>query len=126
MLLLGSFAALAVALASIGMYGVISYSVARRTREIGIRMALGAHRNDVFRMVVGEGARLAATGICIGILASLAATRLLTKFLYVIQPTDPLTFSAVSILLIGIALLACYLPARRATKVDPMITLREE
>jgi predicted permease len=126
MLLLGAFGALAVALASIGMYGVISYSVAQRTREIGIRMALGARRNDVFRMILAQGARLAGLGIAIGLLCSLAVTRTLARFLYGVQPTDPLTFLSVSLLLVAVALLACYLPARRATEVDPMIALRHE
>ncbi len=126
MLLLGAFAALALALASIGMFGVISYSVAQRTREIGIRMALGAHRRDVFRMILGQGARLAVLGITIGLLIALMVTRLMARFLYGIQPTDPLTFLSVSALLAAVALLACYVPARRATKVDPMIALHYE
>lgn len=126
MLLLGAFGVLAVALASIGMYGVISYSVAQRTREIGVRMALGARANDVFRMILGQGARLAAVGIGAGLLAAFGVTRLLTRFLYGVQPIDPLTFLAVPVLLVSVAMLACYLPARRATRVDPMIALRDE
>ena len=126
MLLVGAFAALAVGLASIGMYGVISYSVAQRTQEIGIRMALGAERTVVFRMVLGQGARLAGLGVGIGLLAAVAATRLMARFLYGIQPTDPVTFAAVPLLLMAIALLACYLPANRATRVDPMVALHDE
>jgi putative ABC transport system permease protein len=126
MLLLGAFGGLAVALASIGMYGVISYSVAQRTREIGVRMALGARRNDVFRMILGQGVRLAGSGVTIGLLVAVGVTRLLTRFLYGVQPIDPVTFAAVPVLLVAVALLACYLPARRATRVDPMIALRHE
>jgi predicted permease len=124
--LLGSFGVLALLLASIGMYGVISYSVLQRTQEIGIRMALGAQRRKVFGMVLGQGARLAGLGILIGLVTALGVTRLLTGFLYGVHPTDPLTFAAVSLLLLGIALLACYLPARRAMRVDPLVALKYE
>src|SRR5271156_157218 len=126
MLLLTSFGGLALLLATIGMYGVISYSVAQRTQEIGIRMALGAARGNVFGMVLAQGARLAGLGIVIGLAAACAVTRLMASFLYGVQPTDPITFVAVSGLLVGVALLACYLPARRATRVDPIIALRYE
>jgi predicted permease len=125
-LLLASFAGLALLLATIGMYGVISYSVAQRTQEIGIRMALGAPRGNVFGMVLAQGARLAGLGIVIGLGAALAVTRLLASFLYGVQPADPFTFAAVSAILTVVALLACYLPARRATRVDPIIALRHE
>jgi predicted permease len=129
MILLGTFAVLALLLASVGIYGVISYSMTQRVREIGIRMALGAVKRDVLRMVIGQGLRLAVAGVAIGALESLVFARLLTSFshlLYGIGPNDPLTLIAISAVLIGVALLACYLPARRAAKVDPMIALRQE
>ncbi len=124
--LLGSFGVLALLLASVGMYGVISYSVMQRTQEMGIRMAPGAERHNVFGMVLGEGARLAGLGIAIDLAVPFGVTRMMASFLYAVQPTDPLTFAAVSLLLLAIALLACYLPARRATRVDPMVALRYE
>jgi putative ABC transport system permease protein len=126
MLLLASFGGIALVLASIGMYGVVSYSVARRTREIGIRMALGAASRQVFRMVLGQGARLAGAGVLFGLVGSLAVGRLMTGFLYGVRATDPATYGAVSTLLILVVLLACYLPARRATRVDPTVALRDE
>jgi predicted permease len=126
MLLLAAFGALALLLATIGMYGVISYSVTQRTREIGIRMALGAQRRNVFGMVLGQGARLTALGLAIGLVTALGVTRTMASALYGVQTTDPLTFAVVSLLLVGVALLACYLPARRATRVDPLIALRYE
>jgi len=126
MVVLGSFAGLALLLASVGMYGVISYFVGQRTREIGVRIALGAQRRDVFGMVLGQGARLAAIGIVLGLLAALAATRMMVSFLYGVQPIDPLTFAALPFLLLSIALLACYVPARRAMRVDPMVALHHE
>ena len=125
-LLLSAFGILALVLSAVGMYGVISHSVLQRTPEIGIRMALGARRAQILVMVLGQGCRLACTGIAIGLIAAWTTTRLMTRFLYGVQPTDPITFAAVSLLLIAVALLACYMPARKAMKVDPMIALRCE
>ena len=126
MLLVSAFGILAVILAAIGMYGIVSHSVAQRAREIAIRLAVGAGRHDIFRMVIGQGARLAGIGIAIGLGAALFATRLLASQLYGVKSTDPITFAAVAAMLLAIAILACYIPARRAMRVEPTEALRSE
>jgi predicted permease len=125
-ILVGILGMLALTLAAVGMYGVISYSVLQRMPEIGLRMALGAKRSQIFAMILRNGGRLAIAGVSIGLIAALAATRLMARFLYGVRPTDLFTFAAVSFLLMLVALLACYFPARRAMKLDPMIVLRYE
>jgi ABC-type antimicrobial peptide transport system permease subunit len=129
MILMGMFAGLALLLASVGIYGVSAYSVAQRVQEIGIRMALGAEKSDVFRAVIGQGLRLSVTGIAIGGLAAFLLVRLLSSFsnlLYGVGVGDPITFASVSALLTVVAVFACYVPARRAVRVDPVNALRHE
>jgi ABC-type antimicrobial peptide transport system permease subunit len=126
MLLLTIFGAVALLLAAIGIYGVMAYSVAQRTREIGILMALGAQRGQVLRMIVLQGAKMAVAGVAIGIGGALALTRVMASLLYEVSPTDILTFSAVAIVVLIMILLACFVPSLKATRIDPMIALRYE
>jgi putative ABC transport system permease protein len=124
--LFGSFAGLAMVLAAVGLYGVLSYMVSQQTREIGVRLALGATERSIVGQVLGRGLRLATIGVGIGALLAVALARLITGMLYGVTPIDPATFTLVPVLLLGIATLACYLPARRASRVDPLVALRSE
>lgn len=126
MTLLVAFAALALVLAAVGIYGVLAFSIAQRCREIGTRMALGAGSRQILTMVLGQGLALTLAGVALGAAAALALGRFLSSMLFGVTPTDPATFAAVSTLLVAVALAACYRPARRATRIDPIEALREE
>jgi putative ABC transport system permease protein len=122
--LMGAFAALALALTAVGLYGVLSYQVSQRTHEIGLRMALGAQARDVLKMIIRQGMVLVLVGVGIGLACAVALTRIMSNFLFDITVTDPATYVFIALLLTAVSLVACYIPARRATRVDPMIALR--
>jgi ABC-type antimicrobial peptide transport system permease subunit len=124
--LLTIFSVLALVLSAIGIFGVMSFAVVQRLREIGIRMAIGAHAGDVVRLVAGQGLKVAALGVALGLFAAFALTRLLSSVLYEVDPVEPITYAVFAVFLVGVSLLAAYWPARRATRVDPVSVLREE
>jgi putative ABC transport system permease protein len=126
MLLLAFFAVVALFLASVGLYGVVAYNVSQRTQEIGLRMAIGAQRGDVLKMIVGGGMKLALAGVVIGTLGALGLSRLVEAMLYDVTPFDPASYAATAALLLAVAAAACYVPARRATRVDPLVALRQD
>ena len=122
--LLSSFSAIALLLAAVGIFGIISYSASQRRQEIGIRMAVGAQRRDILRLILGQGAKLALLGLGIGVVFALLLTQLMASLLYDVSATDPLTFGGVAVILLGVAVTACNIPARRAMRVDPIVALR--
>ncbi len=126
MLLLATFALVALFLAAVGLYGVVAYTVSQRTQEIGVRMAIGAQRADVLRMVLGGGMKLSLIGLAIGLAAALALAELVTTLLFGVEPFDPASYGATAAVLLAVSLLACYVPARRATLVDPIVAIRQE
>jgi putative ABC transport system permease protein len=126
LVLLATFAAVALVLAAVGIYGVISYAVSRRTHEIGVRMALGATPRNVVRLIIGQGMRVVMAGVVAGLIGALLVTRLMTNVVYGVRVTDPLTYGAVALLLTVVALLASYIPARRATRIDPLTSMRSD
>jgi ABC-type antimicrobial peptide transport system permease subunit len=124
--LMAAFAAVALLLSAVGIFGIVHFTVSQRQREFGVRIALGATRQDVFRLVVGQGLRLPAIGAASGLIGAFAVTRVIEHLLFQVSPTDPFTFAGVSALLMAVALLACWIPARRATRIDPLTSLRCE